>query len=60
MPVKTRTLDPSETALTKIRIRHKTTYRYSRPVNLGPHRLMLRPRESRELRLLSKQDHGRA
>ena len=34
-------------------IRHKTTYRYNRPVKLGPHRLMLRPRESRELRLIS-------
>ena len=34
-------------------IRHKTTYRYRQPVNLGPHRLMMRPRESRDLRLLS-------
>ncbi len=34
-------------------IRHKTTYQYNRPVGLGPHRLMLRPRESRELRLVS-------
>jgi transglutaminase-like putative cysteine protease len=34
-------------------IRHKTTYRYNRPVTLGAHRLMLRPRESPELRLLS-------
>ena len=36
-------------------IRHKTTYRYNRPVELGPHRLMLRPRESRELRLISSE-----
>lgn len=36
-----------------LKIHHKTTYRYRQPVNLGPHRLMLRPRESRELRLLS-------
>lgn len=41
--------------LTNIRIRHTTTYRYAGPVNLGPHRLMLRPRESRELRLLSNE-----
>ena len=36
-----------------LRIHHKTTYRYHEPVKLGPHRLMLRPRESRELRLMS-------
>lgn len=34
-------------------IRHRTTYRYREPVRLGPHRLMLRPRESHDLRLLS-------
>jgi transglutaminase-like putative cysteine protease len=34
-------------------IRHVTQYRYRQPVSLGPHRLMLRPRESRDLRLLS-------
>ena len=36
-----------------IRIRHTTTYRFRGPVHLSPHRLMLRPRESRELRLMS-------
>ena len=36
-----------------LRIQHKTTYRYHEPVRLGPHRLMLRPRESRDLRLTS-------
>jgi transglutaminase-like putative cysteine protease len=36
-----------------LRICHRTTYRYSKPVSLRPHRLMLRPRESRELRLRS-------
>ena len=36
-----------------LRIPHRTTYRYNRPVSLRPHRLMLRPRESRELRLRS-------
>jgi len=36
-----------------LRIRHRTTYLYHSPVRLGPHRLMLRPRESRELRLVS-------
>lgn len=39
--------------MTSIRIRHKTTYRFHRPVRLGSHRLMLRPRESRELRLIA-------
>ncbi|TYC81563.1 transglutaminase family protein [Novosphingobium sp. BW1] len=32
-------------------IRHRTSYRYQVPVQLGPHRLMLRPRESCEVRL---------
>ncbi|MGM0741976.1 MAG: transglutaminase family protein [Pseudomonadota bacterium] len=32
---------------------HTTTYRYRHAVSLGPHRLMLRPRETRELRLRS-------
>jgi transglutaminase-like putative cysteine protease len=36
-------------------IRHTTTYRYRLPVWLGAHRLMLRPRESRELRLVSSE-----
>src|SRR5262249_25731109 len=36
-----------------LRVHHRTTYRYHEPVQLGPHRLMLRPRESRELRLMS-------
>ena len=34
-------------------IRHVTTYRYSRSVSLGDHRMMLRPRDSHDLRLLS-------
>jgi transglutaminase-like putative cysteine protease len=33
-------------------IRHVTTYRYANPVNLGDHRMMLRPRDSHDLRLL--------
>lgn len=32
---------------------HTTTYRYREEVSLGPHRLMLRPRETRELQLLT-------
>ncbi len=36
-----------------LEVRHRTTYRYLAPVDLGPHRLMLRPRENRDLRLIS-------
>lgn len=39
----------------KLRIRHRTTYLYHSAVRLGLHRLMLRPRESRELRLVSQE-----
>jgi len=37
--------------LTTLTVHHRTTYRYRVPVVFGPHRLMLRPRESRTLRL---------
>ena len=37
----------------KLKIHHKTTYRFNQSVRLWPHRLMLRPRESRDLRLVS-------
>jgi transglutaminase-like putative cysteine protease len=33
-------------------VRHLTAYRYARPVAFGPHRLMLRPRDSHDLRLV--------
>jgi transglutaminase-like putative cysteine protease len=33
-------------------VRHITTYRYSVPVALGEHRMMFRPRESHDLRLV--------
>jgi transglutaminase-like putative cysteine protease len=35
-----------------LEIRHRTTYRYAEPVRLGTHRLMIRPRDSHDLRLL--------
>jgi transglutaminase-like putative cysteine protease len=38
--------------LVTLKIHHRTTYHYHQPVRLGPHRLMLRPRESHELRLV--------
>jgi len=36
-------------------VRHLTVYRYSDPVSLGEHRMMFRPRESHDLRLLKAQ-----
>ena len=33
-------------------VEHKTVYRYRRPVKFGVHRLMFRPRDSHDLRLL--------
>ena len=33
-------------------VRHATTYRYARPVVFGEHRLMLRPRDSHDMRLV--------
>ena len=35
-----------------LRIRHKTEYRYARPVAFGEHRIMLRPRDGHDLRVL--------
>jgi transglutaminase-like putative cysteine protease len=39
--------------MTYLHITHRTEYQYRKPVTLGPHRLVLRPREARELRLIS-------
>lgn len=36
-------------------IYHKTEYRYTRPVAFGEHRIMLRPRDGHDLRVLSEQ-----
>jgi transglutaminase-like putative cysteine protease len=36
-------------------VRHATTYRYSAPVTFGQHRLMMRPRDSHDLRLVGAQ-----
>ena len=33
-------------------VRHVTTYRYKQPVAFGEHRMMLRPRDSHDQRLL--------
>jgi transglutaminase-like putative cysteine protease len=42
-----------ELLVTAFTIHHKTVYRFRQPVSFGPHRLMLRPRENRDLRLMS-------
>lgn len=36
----------------RLTVDHKTTYRYRNPVRFGEHRLMFRPRDSHDLRLL--------
>ena len=36
---------------TTLSVRHLTTYRYARPVELGEHRMMLRPRDGHDQRL---------
>ena len=38
-----------------LHIHHTTSYRFHSAVSFGPHRLMLRPRESRDLRLISNE-----
>jgi transglutaminase-like putative cysteine protease len=38
--------------MTVLHIRHHTRYEYRSPVQLGEHRLMIRPRDSHDLRLL--------
>jgi len=38
--------------MTTFRVRHHTTYSYDRPVEFGAHRLMMRPRDGHDLRLL--------
>ena len=41
--------------MTTLKIQHRTTYRYRERVSLGPHCLMLRPRENRDLRLITSE-----
>ena len=37
----------------RLRVHHETVYRYRNPVSFGPHRMMFRPRDSHDLRLVS-------
>ena len=41
------------TTMPLLTIHHKTQYRYNRPVAFGEHRIMLRPRDGHDLRVLS-------
>ena len=41
-----------EGSMKLLTVRHATTYRYSAPVAFGQHRLMLRPRDSHDLRVV--------
>jgi transglutaminase-like putative cysteine protease len=38
--------------MNRLLLRHETTYRYAKPVTFGDHRLMFRPRDSHDLRLV--------
>jgi hypothetical protein len=39
-------------AMTLLTVRHTTTYRYKQPVSFGEHRMMFRPRDSYDQKLL--------
>lgn len=39
-------------AVSILKVHHRTTYRYSRPVGFGEHRWLFRPRDSQEQRLI--------
>ena len=38
--------------MARLKIRHETRYDYDRPVGFGPHRLLIRPRDSHALRIV--------
>ncbi len=42
----------TETGVRLLTVRHLTVYRYAEPVRFGEHRMMFRPRESHDLRLV--------
>ena len=39
--------------MSRFSIRHETRYDYERPVSFGPHRLLVRPRDSHAIRIIS-------
>ena len=38
--------------MTILKLLHRTRYRYANPVTFGDHRMMMRPRDSHDLRLI--------
>lgn len=46
---------PAETEMPVLTIHHKTAYSYANPVTFGEHRVMLRPRDGHDLKVLDKQ-----
>ncbi len=42
-----------QTECATLNVRHVTTYRYARPVEFGEHRMMMRPRDGHDQRLLA-------
>jgi transglutaminase-like putative cysteine protease len=48
-------LASDEFGVSLLTVRHVTVYRYADPVALGEHRMMFRPRESHDLRLIEAQ-----
>jgi hypothetical protein len=43
--------------MTLLTVRHITTYRYKQPVSFGEHRMMFRPRDNFDQKLLDAQQH---
>ena len=40
-------------AMSRFSIRHETRYDYEHPVRFGPHKLLVRPRDSHAIRLIA-------
>lgn len=47
--------DQTRVQMRLLRVRHVTRYRYAQPVSFGDHRMLFRPRDSHDLRLVSTQ-----
>jgi transglutaminase-like putative cysteine protease len=45
-------VETEDTPIRTLRILHRTRYTYSRPVSFGEHRLMIRPRDGHDMRIL--------